>query len=64
MQPFQQRVVDEKAELDEKLVKLIAFFDMDLFASLPSDEQDRMKRQASAMTDYSVVLGERINAFT
>jgi hypothetical protein len=63
MQPHQQRVVDEKTELDERLTKLIAFLDNPLFAGLDSDEQDRMKRQAEHMTNYSVVLGERIAAF-
>lgn len=63
MEPHQQRVVDEKTELDERLTKLIAFFNSQIFAGLPADEQDRMKRQADHMTNYSVVLGERIAAF-
>lgn len=63
LQPHQQRVVDEKTELDERLTKLIAFFDSSIFAGLPTDEQGRMKRQADHMTNYSVVLGERIAAF-
>ena len=33
--PHQQRVVDEKQELDEKREKLGAFKNTDLFASLP-----------------------------
>ena len=56
MQPHQQRVVDEKTELDERLTKLIAFFENPVFVELPDDEQDRMKRQADHMTNYSVVL--------
>lgn len=63
MQPHQQRVIAEKSELDERLSKLIAFFDDAKFSGLPTDEQDRMKRQAEHMTHYSVVLGERIAAF-
>ena len=63
MEPHQQRVVDEKTELDERLTKLIAFFNSQIFSGLPTDEQDRMKRQADHMTNYSVVLGERIAAF-
>lgn len=63
LQPHQQRVVDEKAELDEKLAKLKAFFDTDLFKSLDEDEQERMWRQSDHMDDYSSVLGERIAAF-
>ena len=63
MQPHQQRVVDEKAELDEKLTKLDAFGRTPLFASLPDDEQGRLNRQHSLMEQYSAVLGERIAAF-
>ena len=63
MKPFQQRVVDEKAELDEKLAKLASFTTGDVFANLPADEQGRLNRQHSIMEDYSAILGERIAAF-
>jgi len=63
MQPHQQRVVDEKRELDEKLTKLDAFGRTELFASLPADEQGRLNSQHSLMERYSAVLGERIAAF-
>ena len=63
LQPHQQRVVDEKADLDEKLVKLLAFHGTETFADLPEEEQDRLIRQSVAMTNYSAVLGERIVAF-
>ena len=64
MQAFQQRVVDEKAELDEKLSKLDAFVLTGKFDALPNAEQERMQRQQKAMGEYSAVLGERIAAFT
>lgn len=63
MNTHQIRVINEKTELDERLKKLIAFFDNPIYLSLPLDEQDRMKRQADHMTNYSVTLGERIEAF-
>lgn len=63
MAPHQQRVVDEKAELDEKLEKLIAFFSNPIWATLPSDEQARLSRQSEVMREYSNILGERIAAF-
>ena len=63
LQPHQQRVVDEKAELDAKLAKLDAFGRTEMFASLPPDEQGRLNRQHSIMEQYSAVLGERIRAF-
>jgi hypothetical protein len=63
MQPFQQRVVDEKRELDEKSEKLLAFINGKIFQSLTSAEQERMHRQWQYMNGYSGVLGERIEAF-
>lgn len=47
MQPHQERVVTEKAELDEKRMKLDAFIDSDnqVFRGLPKDEQARLGRQ-------------------
>jgi hypothetical protein len=63
MQPHQQRVVDEKKELDEKSSKLNAFFNTAIFDKLSSEEQDRMHRQYELMVQYSAVLGERIAAF-
>lgn len=64
LQPHQQRVVAERAELDERLEKLVKFFATDTFASLDREEQNRLTFQAATMTDYSSVLKERIEAFT
>ena len=61
--PHQQRVVDEKAELDQKLDALHAFQDGPLFPRLTSAEQARMNLQAHYMARYSEILGERIAAF-
>jgi hypothetical protein len=68
MQPHQQRVVDEKAELDTKIAALagfIATFDkpMSKFAMLPEPERHRMYAQHRVMVEYSAILGERIAAF-
>jgi hypothetical protein len=63
MQPHQQRVVDEKTELDEKLTKLNAFFSNSVFEKLPEAERLRLAKQANIMKDYSDVLSERIAAF-
>lgn len=63
MQPHQQRVVDEKTKLDEKIGKLRAFFDNQIYQSLPLDEQERLNRQLQHMLSYSEVLDERISAF-
>jgi len=63
MEDFQQRVVDEKEELDGKIERLDAFANGDVFGTLPAEEQERMSRQLQIMRDYSSVLDERIAAF-
>jgi hypothetical protein len=64
MQPHQQRVVDEKKELDEKLTKLNLFIaESPTFTGLPDDEKSRLIAQKAHMEGYSDILGERIAAF-
>ena len=65
---FQQRVVYEKAELDEKITKLAAFIEtfsapFSVFGALPEPERYRLYAQHRAMVAYSAILGERIAAF-
>lgn len=64
LQPHQQRVVDEKAELDTKAEKLSAFIGSSpVFETLDAEEQERLRRQNDLMWQYSEILGERIAAF-
>jgi len=63
MEPHQQRVVDEKNELDERLAKLNEFGKGEIFPTLPEAEQARLKKQSGLMDELSVVLAERIAAF-
>lgn len=63
MQDYQQRVINEKKELDAKRESLGNFKNTDDFARLPWQEQERLNTQAHLMTMYSAVLGERISAF-
>lgn len=68
MQPHQQRVVNEKTELDVKIAALTAFintFDAPFskFAALPDPERQRLYTQQHAMIVYSGILAERIAAF-
>ena len=65
LQPHQQRVVDEKADLDDKLGKLHDFIQENpTFKALPEDEQKRLQRQDLVMAEYSQILSERIAAFS
>ena len=65
MPEHQQRVVGEKAQLDDKLAKLFAFTQTDKFQKFCDEaEQLRLIEQHHAMEVYSHILGERIAAFT
>ena len=63
MQDFQQRVVDEKNDLHEKIEKLSAFIETETFIKLPFDEQGRLKAQQTAMEKYREILLDRIANF-
>jgi hypothetical protein len=60
----QQRVVDEQQELVTKIIALRAFIESNtIFAGLCTDEQTRLRKQESIMTEYILVLTERIDNF-
>lgn len=64
LQPHQQRVVEEKDQLDGRLSHLDAFIvENPTFKTLPEAEQVRLTRQANVMHQYSDLLAERIDAF-
>ena len=64
MQPHQQRVVDEKSELDTKAKALSEFIgNSPIFETLDPAEQERLKVQNDVMWQYSEILGARIAAF-
>ena len=63
MEPHQERVIEERNQLDVKRMKLRAFIGGTVWRGLPEAEQSRLNRQLEAMTLYSDILAERINAF-
>ena len=64
MAPYQQRVIDEKADLDKKAQALSDFIGLNSkFESIDPAEQERMKEQCEVMWQYSEILGARIAAF-
>ena len=64
MQPHQQRVVDEKTELDTKASALSNFiWRSPTFVALDTAEQERLREQNDVMWKYSEILGARIAAF-
>lgn len=63
LQPHQQRVVEEKADLDGRIERLHTFTGSDLFRTLDLAEQHRLVRQLNLQRQLSAVLAERIAAF-
>lgn len=64
MKPHQQRVIDEKTELDIKATTLNNFIGTSpIFETLDEAEQERLKEQNDLMCKYSELLGARIAAF-
>ena len=64
LQPHQQRVVDEKTELDKKANALSGFIgNSPIFETLDAAEQERLKQQNDVMWQYSEILAARIAAF-
>jgi hypothetical protein len=61
--PHQRRVVDEKAELDERMEKLRLFFDTPIFAGLDELEKFDLRYQFALMRELSGVLASRIGRF-
>ena len=58
---WQQRVIIEKKELDEKLEKLDAFVDSNHL--MPCKDGSLLLKQRAAMHMYSGILSERIDLF-
>lgn len=63
LQPYQQRVVDECDDLEDKANKLQDFILSAKFSSVPEDEQGRLVLQRNLMDAYVAVLKQRIAAF-
>lgn len=63
MAPHQERVVAERGQLDERIVKLQAFVDGQAFGAVDREEQFRLRSQLYHMRCYRNVLVDRIEAF-
>jgi pyridoxine 5'-phosphate synthase PdxJ len=60
LQPYQQRVVEERRELNERLEKLRAFTESARFAGLAIAEQHALTSQEVSMAGYLYALDERL----
>ena len=62
--PHEQRVMQEKTELDAKRIKLRAFIeDRPKFFTLDVVDRTLLESQLHAMNGYSAILGQRIDRF-
>jgi hypothetical protein len=60
---WQQRVIDEKAELDARIGKLCDFFGSGAYRDLGDIDRHLLGVQLSHMRDYAHILGMRIARF-
>ena len=63
MRPYQQRVINEKSELDERLEKLQAFTLTQVFKDLKQSDREDLIEQSIVMKMLSDILARRIAAF-
>lgn len=66
MEAHEERVIEEKKELDIKITKLDAFChnaDNVTYKSLAIKDQDLLEQQFTIMQQYSLILGQRIARF-
>lgn len=66
LEPYQQRVISERKELDDRLNKLTTFLTTVMVAPAEKgreEEQDLLLKQAAAMITYLGILDERIKLF-
>lgn len=62
--PYQQRVVDEHAELDSKLYRLTAFCESAVYEQLHTVDRELLQAQLRLMTELCSVLASRIERFS
>lgn len=63
IQPHQQRVIEEHADLQNRLTKLTAFMHSNTFNALDSEEQLLLAQQHGYMHQFVDVLLKRIHLF-
>lgn len=63
LQPYQERVIAERDELQERIGRLSEFLDTEIFQDLPPGSQNLMMDQFSVMLRYRGILNQRIALF-
>jgi hypothetical protein len=60
---YQERVKEEREELNTRITKLCYFIHSDKFLELAEMKQELLEKQLYVMMDYSRILKERIGLF-
>jgi hypothetical protein len=60
---YQQRVKQERQELDKKIESLTAFIGTPTYHEMDPHDQFLLRLQLVSMSEYSWILGERIARF-
>jgi hypothetical protein len=63
LQPYQERVVQERYDLNVKILALSKFFDTPMYASLELFDRSILVRQLNVMREYMEILESRIAGF-
>ena len=63
MEDYKKRVINERADLFEKIIALEKFFLTETFKNLDFEEKSLMRMQSMIMSKYSEILAERIGNF-
>lgn len=63
MESFLERIIKEKDDLQEKIIKLDRFFTTDTFDKLSTIEQMHLRDQMRYMSAYLSTLRQRINFY-
>jgi len=64
MEAYQERMIEERDELTERIGKLKTFSGTKIFENLDLREKQRINAQGHSMSLYLHILNERIKAFT
>ena len=63
MEAYQERVIAEMKDLDDKIGKLSAFMKLDTFQGLEEEDRNLLTEQYEHMNQYYSVLRKRVERF-
>lgn len=63
IEPWKLRVIEERDDLEDKIMKLVKFMDTDKFDQLDGVDKELLRGQLTAMEEYANILQLRIDRF-